>query len=322
MADHAAPLLALDSEFMRDTVAGLARSPKTLPCKYSYDERGSALFDAITELDAYYPTRTETGIMEQHGDAMAEAIGRRAALVEYGSGSSQKTRRLLSALPDLAAYVPIDISSDYLTQQAERLRRQFPETLILPVSADFTTPVPLPELPPDTQRRVVYFPGSTIGNFAPEEATRLLQQMADVAGPGGGLLIGVDLIKDASVLVRAYDDPEGVTAAFNKNLLARINRELDGTFDVPTFAHEARWNAVDERIEMHLVSTIAQRVTVGDRTLTFAAGESIHTENSHKYTLAGFAQLAGRAGWTRRHVWTDRARWFSVQYFEAAPPRN
>ncbi|MEO1569686.1 MAG: L-histidine N(alpha)-methyltransferase [Bacteroidota bacterium] len=312
----------LDAAFLADVVEGLTSSPKTLPCKYFYDERGSALFDEITELEAYYPTRTETAIMERHIAAMAAAVGPRAALVEYGSGSSQKTRMLLGALPNLAAYVPIDISGDYLQQQATSLRAQFPETLILPVAADFTTAFDLPALPPDTKRRVVYFPGSTIGNFAPDAAERLLRRMADIAGPGGGLLIGVDLVKDRDVLVRAYDDPQGVTAAFNKNLLARINQEAGGTFDLDAFEHEARWNDTDARIEMHLVSPVAQTVYVGDTAFGFAAGESIHTENSHKYTLDEFFKLAGRAGWTRRHIWTDAADWFSVQYFEAAPPRN
>ncbi|MEM8601591.1 MAG: L-histidine N(alpha)-methyltransferase [Bacteroidota bacterium] len=311
-----------DPQFLVDVLDGLRCTPKTLPCKYFYDEHGSALFDAITELDAYYPTRTETGIMTEHVAAMAEAIGPRAALVEYGSGSSQKTRLLLRALPNLAAYVPIDISGDYLKQQANLLRARFPETLILPVAADFTTRFDLPALPPDTQRRVVYFPGSTIGNFAPEAATRLLRHMADIAGPSGGLLIGVDLVKDRDVLVRAYDDPEGVTAAFNKNLLRRINAELGGTFDLGHFAHEARWNEAEARMEMHLVSTETQHASVDGTPFAFAEGESIHTENSHKYTLDGFARLAGRAGWTRRHAWTDAAGWFSVQYFEAAPPRN
>ncbi|MEO1630775.1 MAG: L-histidine N(alpha)-methyltransferase, partial [Bacteroidota bacterium] len=238
----------LDAAFLADVVEGLTGSPKTLPCKYFYDERGSALFDEITELEAYYPTRTETAIMERHIAAMAAAVGPRAVLVEYGSGSSQKTRMLLGALPNLAAYVPIDISGDYLQQQATSLRAQFPETLILPVAADFTTAFDLPALPPDTKRRVVYFPGSTIGNFAPDAAERLLRRMADIAGPGGGLLIGVDLVKDRDVLVRAYDDPQGVTAAFNKNLLARINQEAGGTFDLDAFEHEARWNDTDARI--------------------------------------------------------------------------
>ncbi|MEM8559769.1 MAG: L-histidine N(alpha)-methyltransferase [Bacteroidota bacterium] len=332
MPDTTTTTTTTDAAFLADVVAGLSTTPKTLPCKYFYDERGSALFDQITELDAYYPTRTEAAIMAAHVEAMAEAVGPRAALVEYGSGSSEKTRRLLAALPDLAAYVPIDISGDYLQAQAERLRQRFPETLILPVAADFTAPFALPALPPDTARRVVYFPGSTIGNFAPGPAVRLLRQMADVAGPssdgrGGGLLIGADLVKDRDVLVRAYDDPEGVTAAFNLNLLARINRDLGGTFDLDAFRHEARWNEEDARIEMHLVSERAQTVHVGTTqagggTFRFAAGESIHTENSHKYTLDGFARLAGRAGWTRRRVWTDPAGSFSVQYFEATAPLN
>jgi dimethylhistidine N-methyltransferase len=253
---------------------------------------------------------------------MAEAVGPRAALIEYGSGSSQKTRMLLDALPALAAYVPIDISGAYLHAQAERLRAQFSETLILPVVADFTAPFSLPALPPDTTRRVVYFPGSTIGNFDEAAALRFLRRMGEVAGQGGGLLIGVDLVKDRDTLVRAYDDPEGVTAAFNKNLLRRINDELGGAFDLNAFRHEARWNDEADRIEMHLVSTQAQTVAIGDAAFEFEAGESIHTENSHKYTLDGFARLAGRAGWLRRAVWTDPREWFSVQYFETPPLDN
>ena len=302
--------------FRRDVLGGLAGSPKSIPSKYFYDERGSQLFDAITKTEEYYPTRTELAIMEAATDAIAEAVGPGAILVEYGSGSSLKTRTLLDAL-DLAAYVPIDISGDHLMRTAETLREAYPGLTISPVAADYTGDFRLPALPP-ARRHVVYFPGSTIGNFSEGQAAVFLQHAADVAGPGGGLLIGIDLVKDRATLEAAYDDEAGVTAEFNLNLIDRINRELDGSLDRDGFRHQAVWNEEDRRIETYLVSQHAQEATICGVPFTFEAGEAIHTENSQKYTVDGFAASAAGSGFTLRHAWTDPADLFAVLYFEAA----
>lgn len=301
--------------FLDDVLRGLAACPPSLPSKYFYDARGSALFDAITALDAYYPTRTEEAIMAAHTDEIAACVGagggEGTVLIEYGSGSSVKTRRLLDALPALAAYVPIDISGEHLAHVAERLRAAYPRLPVLPLAADYTAPFHLPDLPLH-RRRVVYFPGSTIGNYEPADARAILAQMARVAGPGGGLLIGADQRKDESVLLRAYDDEEGVTAAFNLNLLARINRELGADFDLSAWRHEARYDAAEGRIEMHLVAERAQTVRVAGRAFSFPAGQSIHTENSYKYTPDGLAALAAPAGLRRAARWTDPRGYFAV----------
>ena len=303
------------TESVRDEVLrGLQDTPKHLPSKLFYDERGSQLFDAICKLDEYYPTRTEQAIMERHVEAMVEAMGPRALLVEYGSGSSTKTRTLLDHADDLAGYVPIDISRDHLLQAAEAIAARYPELNVLPVCADYTADYHLPE--PDTppERTVVYYPGSTIGNFTPEAARHFLAHIANQVGPEGGLLIGVDLQKDEAVLHAAYNDAEGVTAAFNKNVLRRINRELDADLNLDAFRHEAVYNAEQGRIEMHLVSTSDQSVSVAGVDIDIAAGERITTEYSYKYTVDGFAALAAEAGWSVDEVWTDEDRLFSVQY--------
>ena len=307
------------SAFGRDVLEGLARRPRRIPAKYFYDERGSRLFDAITRLDAYYPTRTERQILLDHGDEMVEAIGKNAALVEYGSGSSEKTRILLDALHarrTLAAYVPIDISAAFLEQSAEALRGAYPGLPVLPVAADYTRAFDLPDLPAETSRVVVFFPGSTIGNFTPDEARGFLRHAAEVAGDDGALLIGVDQWKDAAVLRRAYDDPEGVTAAFNLNVLRRINRELDGDADLDAWAHEVRLGERPHRVEMHLRSREAQTLTVLGHAFRFEAGETIHTEDSHKFGPDGLAALAQEAGLVRRKRWTDPRGWFAVELYE------
>ena len=312
------PAEAATSPFLADVVRGLGARPRTLPAKYFYDERGSELFDQITRLDAYYPTRTERGILETYGDELVDAIGKDSALIEYGSGSSEKTRILLGALHarrTLAAYVPIDISEDYLLATAERLRAAYPGLPVLPVAADYTEPFDLPALPPETARRVVFFPGSTIGNFTPAEAEGFLRQMGAVAGGGGAVLLGVDQEKDPDVLWRAYDDPEGVTAAFNLNLLARLNAELGADADLDAWAHEARWNGAEGRVEMHLRSLEAQTLHVGGRAFSFRPGETIHTENSYKYAPDGLAAVAARAGLRRRSRWTDPDGWFAVELY-------
>jgi len=306
------------SQFRDEVWAGLSLPQKSLPCKYFYDERGSALFESICELPEYYPTRTELSIMEAHASEMAALLGDRCLLVEYGSGSSRKTRLLLDQLRDAAGYVPIDISRAALSASARALAAAYPRLEVLPVCADYTDSFELPRARVAPERRGVYFPGSTIGNFTPPQAQRFLARMARVAGARGALLIGVDLKKDRATLERAYDDRAGVTAAFNLNLLVRINRELDGSFDLARFRHQARWDASAGRIEMHLVSTVAQTVRVAGRPFWFDAGDTIHTENSYKYDLANFAALAAGVGLAVREVWTDPARRFSVQYMTQA----
>jgi len=300
------------ASFLADVLAGLSSPRKTLPCKYLYDERGSALFERICELDEYYPTRTELGILRRHAGAMAAALGPRCLLVEYGSGSSTKTRLLLERLEEPAAYVPVDISREHLLRAAAALSARHPQLAVRPVCADFTRPFALPTLP-GALRRAAFFPGSTIGNFGPAEARKFLAQVAEQCGSGGLLLIGVDLRKPREILEPAYDDAQGVTAEFNRNLLRRINRELGADFDLAAFDHRALWNEADGRVEMHLVSRRDQRVRIAGRSVGFARGESIHTESSHKYELEGFAALARSAGFEVERVWTDEARLFSVQ---------
>lgn len=313
------------SQFARDVVRGLEARPRSIPAKYFYDERGSRLFDEITRLEAYYPTRTERRILLDHADEMVEAIGKDAALVEYGSGSSEKTRILLDALHarrTLAAYVPIDISRAFLEATADGLRTAYPGLPVLPVAADYTGPYALPELPASTSRVVVFFPGSTVGNFSRGEAAGFLDHVADVIGGDGALLIGVDQWKEAEVLRRAYDDPEGVTAAFNKNVLRRINRELDGDADLEAWAHEVRLDDVERRVEMHLRSLRDQTLTVCGRAFAFREGETIHTEDSHKYGPEGLEALAGRVGLERRRRWTDPDGWFAVELYESVGGRR
>jgi dimethylhistidine N-methyltransferase len=302
-----------------EVLAGLRRPQKMLSPKYFYDAYGSQLFDRITELDEYYPTRTETAILRQHIDPIAARLGPHLTLVEYGSGSSVKTRILLDHLDALAAYVPIDISEAHLLQTAARLRQGYPRLPIHPVVADYTTPVNLDFIDRQTSPVVVFFPGSTIGNFAPQEAAAFLAHVAEVAGPGGGLLIGVDLQKDVAVLEGAYNDAQGVTAAFNRNILVHLNQALGATFQPQCFDHHAFYNAAEGRIEMHLVSRREQCVRLGSAAIHFSAGETICTEYSYKFTLDGFAHLAARAGFKVVEVWTDPQVWFSVQYLVQSP---
>ncbi len=312
---------ASDSAFADDVLAGLAERPRSIPAKWFYDERGSRLFDEITRLDAYYPTRVERSILTEHADAIVDAIGKHSTLVEYGSGSSDKTRILLDALHarrTLAAYVPIDISEAFLLQTADRLRQQYPGLPVLPLAADYTRPYTLPDLPDASERVVVFFPGSTIGNLTGDEATQFLEHVAQVVGPGGALLLGVDQWKDAEVLRRAYDDDQGVTAAFNLNLLRRVNRELAGDADLDAWSHEVRVNPDRGRVEMHLRSEREQTLTVCGQSFGFDAGETIHTENSHKVTADSMAALAETAGLARRQRWTDPDGWFAVELYEVA----
>ena len=308
------------TDFLRDVFAGLSGEPKSLPCKYLYDVAGSALFDRICELPEYYPTRTEQAIFDAHAGEIAAAVGPEAALVEFGSGSSTKTRTVLDACRESggpAAYVPLDISREHLLASAEELRCDYPDLAVVPVVADFTEPVRLPELPPHA-RKVVFFPGSTLGNFSADTARDLLARIGALVGPGGGLILGLDLKKDPAVLEAAYDDAAGVTAAFTSNLLVRINRELGGDFVPAAFRHVARWNEADGRVELFQVSERDQTVTVAGRSFTFEAGEPIHVENSHKYDPDGIADLAGAAGWEVARTWTDAGKKFAVVEMERA----
>lgn len=303
--------------FVADVLAGLREKQKRISPIYFYDARGSKLFDAICELEEYYPTRTEVQILRDNGEDVARCIGEDALLVEFGSGSSTKTRLLLDRLPTLAAYVPVDISRSHLLNAANGIAAAYPELEVLPVCADFTQPFSVPKPKRPANRVVVFFPGSTIGNFDPPDAMRLLRLMRDVAGPEGGLIVGTDLVKDLSVLVRAYDDASKTTAAFNLNVLRRLNRELGANFDVRSFEHRAVWNPVAGRIEMHLVSTREQSATLAGEVIEFAAGEHIVTEHCHKYTVTGFAAQAAKAGWIARARWLDPRGYFSVNYLEA-----
>jgi dimethylhistidine N-methyltransferase len=299
-----------------EIVAGLSRQRKQISPKFFYDEAGSRLFDEICELPEYYLTRTELAIMQANLGAIAGRIGPRAALIEPGAGSGRKTQLLLAALADPVAYVPVDISGGYLANVARRMAEDFPDTAVLPVIADFTAAFELPVLPPRAARKVVFFPGATIGNFSRREAVAFLARMREAVQPAGGLLIGVDLLKPREMLIRAYNDAAGVTARFNLNVLQRLNREFAATFRPETFRHKAAWDEAECRIEMRLISRIAQRVRVADHWFHFAADEYIVTEHSHKYTVDGFAALAGGAGFRLAQAWTDPERLFSVQCFD------
>jgi dimethylhistidine N-methyltransferase len=303
---------------LSDVVEGLSQNRKTLPSKYFYDERGSKLFDDICELDEYYVTRTETALMQQQVGDIAAAVGSNALLVEYGSGSSLKTRLLLRNLIAPAGYVPIDISGDYLSQVGHSLQAEFPHIEIMPVVADFTKSFEVPSPTSKESRRVIYFPGSTIGNFRREDAMALLVGMAENAGADGGVLIGVDLDKDRDVLRAAYNDSQGVTAEFNLNVLKRINDELGGTFDLSKFKHEAVFNDGRSCIEMHLISTKRQTVNVCKYSFEFEENESVLTEYSHKYTIDAFGEMANEAGLNVKNVWTDANNMFAVMYLERA----
>jgi dimethylhistidine N-methyltransferase len=298
------------SDFAQACLDGLSATPKTLPCRFFYDARGSDLFEEITRLPEYYPTRVETGILDRCGETLLADVRDGATLVEFGSGSSAKTELLLRD-GRIAAYVPIDVSPTALADAAARLRARFPGLDVQPLVADFTGDLRLPPLRRGSQA-VGFFPGSTIGNFPPVEAAILLRRMADLLGPNGRLVIGVDLQKDRERLVAAYDDAAGVTARFNLNLLARMRRELGARIDASAFAHRALYDETEHRIEMHLVSLRDQTIDVAGERFRLAPGESIHTENSYKYTPESFADLAGAAGWTVRRVATDDERLFAV----------
>jgi dimethylhistidine N-methyltransferase len=304
---------ARDAE-LAEILAGLKKPRKEISPKYFYDERGSQLFDAITHLPEYYPTETEFGILHDNVDEIADLVGPQASLIEFGSGSSRKTRVLLEHLHDLAVYVPVDISEDHLITAARKVRSEFPDLEVLPVVADFTQPFALPDPTVMPQRNVVYFPGSTIGNFTHDEAQGLLDVMYQEAGADGAMLIGVDLQKDPAIIERAYNDSAGVTAEFNLNMLSHLNREFGFDFDVDAYTHSAVYDEDEGRMVIELVSEQDQVVTGGGESLPVAEGETILTEYSHKYTLEGFADMAQQAGFAVRKAWTDADLLFSVQY--------
>lgn len=301
-------------ESFRDAVlAGLSRTPKEIPCRFFYDEAGARLFETICELPEYYPTRTELGLLARHAPEIARLAGPGARLIEFGSGSSRKVRLLLDALEDPACYVAIDISREHLLAASDDLAAQFPGVAVAAVCADYTRPFELPPLT-GSGKRLGFFPGSTIGNFTPPEAATFLIGCRRLLGPDAEMLVGVDLKKEPAVLHAAYNDAAGVTAAFNLNLLTRINRELQADFDRDRFAHVAFFNTMLGRIEMHLESRAEQDVTVAGRSFRFARGERIHTENSYKYGIAEFHEVASAAGFRPVAVWTDPDRRFSLHY--------
>lgn len=301
------------SELREELLEGLESRPRYINPKFFYDERGSELFSRICELAEYYPTRTEIDILDRQSEEIAEVVGPGCELVEPGAGNCEKVRYLIDDL-EPAAYLPLDISRDFLLDAAERLREDFPGLQVRPLVADFSEEFELPE---SEARRVLFYPGSTIGNFEPEAAAAFLRRAAAMVGRGGGMLIGVDLHKDSEVLNAAYNDSQGITAEFNRNILRHANELLGADFDPDQFEHVAFYNERQQRVEMHLESRAPQQVQCRGKLLEFEAGERIHTEYSHKYTVDGFGDLASAAGFEARSCWTDDAHLFSVQYFEA-----
>lgn len=304
-------------DFRAAVVDGLSQPQKRIPSKYFYDKRGSQLFEQITRLPEYYLTRTEMALLRTHAAEFAELIGPHASLVEFGSGSSTKVRILLDALDAPSAYIPIDISRDHLIDSAKGLAVAYPELMVVPVAADYTQPLELPEIPNEVVR-IGFFPGSTIGNFSHAEAVDFLHTLATELGTDNGLLIGVDLKKDPAILHAAYNDAAGITAKFNLNILHHINRELGADFNLDGFTHDARWQPEKGSIEMHLVSTHKQTVRIDSHVFEFAQGESIHSEDSHKYTIEEFHALAAEAGWRAFRHWTDADNLFSIHYLRVA----
>ena len=313
-----------NSSFARDVLAGLAQRQKAIACTWLYDHRGSELFDEITLLEDYYLSRSETQILERCAKQIAALAGTGATLIELGGGSSRKTPILLAALDAPRAYLPIDISAQVLAEAVRALQARFATLRIEPVVADFARLTSLPELAQleGAGRRVVFLPGSTIGNFTPDAAVSLLARIGHAVGPDALLVVGADTTRDPSVLIPAYDDLQGLSSAFNKNLLARINRELGGDFSLSAFRHEARFNAEQQRVEMHLVSRYTQRASVLGHSFHFAMGESIHTANAYKHGLVTFQALAARAGWTQRQLWMDAQSRFAVHVLEHSPARS
>ncbi|MBC7951835.1 MAG: L-histidine N(alpha)-methyltransferase [Rhodospirillaceae bacterium] len=293
-------------------LAGLTRRPRAVPCKYLYDAEGSALFERITELEEYYPTRTEIGLLTDQGGEIAQVVGAGARVVEFGAGSMRKTRLLLAALEAPAAYVPIDVAREPLLLAARRIAQVHPAMAVAPMVADFNHPLVLPPDADGDGPVLGFFPGSTIGNMMPGDARDFLRRVAKLVGPGGRLLVGVDLTKDPHVLETAYDDSQGVTTAFIRNLLARANRELEADFDIRAFDHRAWWNAREGRVEIHLVASRRQAVSVAGRLFAFRRGDTLHVEDCYKYTVEQFRWLARLGGFVPEHVWIDSAQLFSL----------
>jgi len=303
------------SKFLHDVLEGLSGEQKSLPCQYFYDATGSDLFEQITQLPEYYPTRTETAILKAHAGEIADALGPHTLLVEYGAGASTKTRILLSALKDLEAYVPIDVSEEFLLHTAQLLRTDYPGLRVHPIVGDFMIRLGLPS---DLKGQPVgFFPGSTIGNLSDEEIVQFMAAARDLLGDDSQFLLGVDLRKDEAILVPAYDDAAGVTAKFNLNLLTRINRELEADFDLTGFQHRAIWNDAASRIEMHLESVRDQIVQIGGQRISFAEGETIHTENSRKFAIDSLLPLFEQTGWKLNKQWLDDKRYFAVLLLSA-----
>ncbi|MEX1010618.1 MAG: L-histidine N(alpha)-methyltransferase [Balneolaceae bacterium] len=300
------------SEMLADVLQGLKKPQKTVPSKYFYDKRGSELFEQICKLDEYYPTRTELSIMSENVEEIAELLGPNTQLVELGSGSSLKTRLLLDNLTDIDSYLPVDISTEFLADVTNELQSEYPSLNILPVAADYTQSFSLPETAFDS-RRIAYYPGSTIGNFTKERAAAFLSLIAGLLGEKGGLLIGFDLLKEKEILIETYDDTEGVTAEFNKNILLRMNRDLNANFNPDAFCHKAIFNEDESRIEMHLVSQRDQVVDIMGTVVAFSKGESIHTENSHKYSLESFRDITA-PHFEPVKTWMDKNELFAVQF--------
>ena len=306
--------------FLADVLSGLSAQPRTLPCKYFYDARGSALFEAICDCPEYYLTRADLALHEQHAGAISQRVGPEAHIIEFGSGAGIKTRKLLASLERPRAYTPIEISTAALKVSARRLAADFPDIEIRPLQADYTRDIDADrlQLDPPSRRRVVYFPGSTIGNFDHAEAITFLQRMGRIARPEGAILIGVDLMKPESTLVAAYDDAAGITADFNRNLLTRMQTELGAKLECEAFTHQARFNSECSRIEMHLVANRGTRIEIGGQCFDFSEGDSIHTESSHKYSVDDFRALAAQAGLKSVQVWKDADGLFSMHWLKQA----
>lgn len=305
-----------DSSFKQDVIHGLTQDQKVLPCRWLYDERGSELFEEITQLEEYYPTRTETKILRAYAADMADKLGPQATIVEYGAGASVKTRILLDALEDPSAYIPVDISEEFLQDSAAALQKDYPDLEIQPVVADFLSPIDLPD---DTSAgiRGGFFPGSTIGNLSDAEILGFMTRARQDLGPDAQLILGVDIKKDPKILIPAYDDAKGVTAEFNLNILKRINRELGADINVDAFSHEARWNEEQSRIEMHLVSERDQTADICGQEIVFRKKESIHTENSRKFQISVLEDMVAECGWELAAEWFDENKLFSMLLFRA-----
>jgi dimethylhistidine N-methyltransferase len=308
-----------DPQFAADVLAGLKTTPKRIPAKYFYDAEGSRLFEEITELPEYYPTRCEMKILRDRGKEIGKLIPEGAALVEFGSGSNKKVRILLKNAPKLAAYVPVDICAEMVEDEAKELKADRPQLPVFPIVADICKPFALPEAARAAPARVGFFPGSTIGNFESHEAAAFLRNAGEILSEGALLIVGVDLIKAPEILNSAYNDKKGVTAQFNKNMLVRMDRELDADFKLETFEHHAFYNRERNRIEMHLASLKRQKVRVAGETVDFRAGETIHTENSYKYSIESLNALAGGVGWVDVHAWPDPKNYFAVVAYRLDP---